>query len=197
MLKINKAMLYQYDEKSLKFYSLSTFKILVMLFSIASVISLTSIIIGKQMGKSESLVKYSEMEKMVLIRETDGFSQERLITMIKELNIKYPHIVLAQSMIETGRWKSKIFLENQNLFGMKEAKMRITTAGGTQYNHAYYSHWRESVYDYAFYQCRYLSKINSEEEYFQYLSASYAEAPDYVNVLKATIEKENLKALFN
>jgi hypothetical protein len=53
------------------------------------------------------------------------------------------------------------------------------------------------VYDYAFYQCRYLSKINSEEEYFEYLGASYAEAPNYVSALKSTIEKENLKALFN
>ena len=134
---------------------------------------------------------------MIIIKEADPFSKESLVEMFNDLNVKYPHIVLAQSIVETGHWKSTIFLENHNLFGMKEAKMRITTAGGTQYNHAYYSHWRESVYDYAFYQCRYLSKINSEEEYFQYLSASYAEAPDYVNVLKATIEKENLKALFN
>lgn len=190
-------MLYQYDEKSLKFYSLSTFKILAMLFSIASVISLTSMSIGKQIGKSESIIEYSEMERMILIREADSFSQEKLVTMIKELNIKYPHIVLAQSMIETGKWKSKIFLENQNLFGMKEAKMRITTAGGTQYNHAYYNHWRESVYDYAFYQCRYLHKVRSENEYFQYLAANYAEDPNYLNAVKALIEKENLKVLFN
>lgn len=190
-------MLYQYDEKSLKFYSLSTFKILVMLFSIASFISLTSIIIGKQIGKSESIVKYSEMEKMIIIKEADPFSKESLVEMFSGLNVKYPHIVLAQSIVETGHWKSTIFLENHNLFGMKEARRRITTAGGTNRNHAYYRHWRESVYDYAFYQCRYLSKISSEEEYFQYLSASYAEAPDYVNVLKATIEKESLKVLFN
>jgi len=52
------------------------------------------------------------------------------------------------------------------------------------------------VYDYAFYQCRYLSKINSEEEYFQYLDASYAEANNYVGSLKVVIEKEKLRELF-
>lgn len=168
-----------------------------MLFGIASVISLVSMSLGKHIGKTKSTVEYSEMERMVLIREADGFSQEKLVTMIKELNIKYPHIVLAQSMLETSKWKSKIFLENQNLFGMKEAKMRITTAGGTQYNHAYYNHWRESVYDYAFYQCRYLHRVRSENEYFQYLAANYAEDPNYLNAVKTLINKENLKTLFN
>jgi hypothetical protein len=79
---------------------------------------------------------------------------------------------------------------------MKEAKQRITTAGGTQNSHAFYAHWRSSVYDYAFYQSSYLKTINTEEEYFQYLGASYAEATDYVAVVKATVEREGLKELF-
>lgn len=194
---MNKAMLYQYDEKSLSFYSLSTKKILVLLFTLASIISFTSVLIGKKIGKTESLVEYTEMEKMVLINDADGFSKDKLVQMLKDLNIKYPHIVLAQSMIETGNWKSKIFLENQNLFGMREAKSRITTAAGTQHNHAYYEHWRASVYDYAFYQSRYLHNLKNENEYFQYLSANYAENPNYINAVRSLIEKENLKALFD
>jgi hypothetical protein len=79
---------------------------------------------------------------------------------------------------------------------MREAKQRITTAQGTENNHAYYASWGESVYDYAFYQCRYLSGINTEEQYFQYLSQSYAENPNYVSILKDMIIKENLKAKF-
>lgn len=193
---MNKAMLYQYDEQSLKFYSLSTKRILVFLFMIASIISFTSLLIGKKLGKSESLVEYTEMEKMVLIKDADVFSKDKLVEMLKNLNVKYPHIVLAQSMIETGNWKSKIFLENQNLFGMREAKSRITTALGTQHNHAFYEHWRESVYDYAFYQSRYLHNLKSENEYYQYLSANYAENPNYISAIKSLIEKENLEALF-
>jgi flagellum-specific peptidoglycan hydrolase FlgJ len=104
---------------------------------------------------------------------------------------------MAQSMIETGKWKSNIFKENHNLFGMKEAKQRVTTAGGTQNNHAFYQSWRESVYDYAFYQCRYLATINTEAEYYQYLSNSYASDKRYVEVLKKTIETNNLKQYFN
>jgi hypothetical protein len=80
---------------------------------------------------------------------------------------------------------------------MKEANLRVSTSKGTQLNHAYYNHWRESVYDYAFYQCRYLGGINSEAEYYQYLDGSYAEASDYVAVIKKTVEAEGLKDLFN
>jgi hypothetical protein len=161
-----------------------------------SIISVLSVLIGHYIGKTNSFLEITETEKITLINEADPFSKDNFILMLKDLNVKYPHIVLAQSMIETGRWKSKIFLENNNLFGMKKAKLRITTAGGTQYNHAYYNHWRESVYDYAFYQCRYLSKIKSENEYFQYLSAHYAEDPNYINMVKTIIEKEELKSFF-
>jgi uncharacterized FlgJ-related protein len=100
-------------------------------------------------------------------------------------------------MIETGHWKSDIFLENNNLFGMKEARSRITTAIGTNKNHAEYNTWRESVYDYAFYQNRYLNNIRSENDYYQYLGASYAEDPTYVSKIKIMVDKYKLKQLFN
>jgi flagellum-specific peptidoglycan hydrolase FlgJ len=79
---------------------------------------------------------------------------------------------------------------------MKEAKTRVKTALGTQNNHAYYTSWSESVYDYAFYQCRYLSSIKSESEYFTYLSKNYAEDPRYVEMLKSTIQTYSLKEYF-
>jgi flagellum-specific peptidoglycan hydrolase FlgJ len=131
-----------------------------------------------------------------LIKKSDSFNSQKLVAMMKGLNIKFAWIPMAQSIVETGHWKSNIFVENNNLFGMKEAKQRVTTADGTQNNHAYYESWKESVYDYAFYQSRYLGSIKSEQEYFEYLSASYAEDPNYIRVLKATIEKYKLKEQF-
>ena len=103
---------------------------------------------------------------------------------------------MAQSIVETGNWKSSIFKENHNLFGMKQASVRINTASGTQNNHAYYETWMESIYDYAFYQCRYLSNLQSEEAYYAYLQNSYAEDPNYVKILKSIVQREQLKALF-
>jgi hypothetical protein len=79
---------------------------------------------------------------------------------------------------------------------MKEARRRVKTAKGTQLNHAYYDNWKESVYDYAFYQCRYMGRIDTETEYYQALDASYAEAGQYSLNLKRIIERENLRSLF-
>ncbi len=152
-----------------------------------------SFVIGRY-TKFNALSEY-EKELMVLTLQSEKikFSQEKLIEELKRLNVRFPHIVLAQSIVETGNFTSNIFKENNNLFGMKQASVRINTAKGTQYNHAYYDNWYESVYDYAFYQCRYLSGIDSEQMYYEYLSKSYAEAGDkYVTQIKQIIEKQNL-----
>ena len=152
------------------------------------VLLLGSFLMGRY-AKFESMDKF---EKEVLIlnlqKERDKFTEEKLIDELKRLNVRYPHIVMAQSILETGHWSSRIFKSNHNLFGMKQANIRINTAKGTNLNHAYYENWQESLYDYAFYQCRYMSSARTEEEYFMALDASYAEVGgSYSKALKDVI----------
>ena len=166
-------------------------------FLISFVLLIISTFISGRYSKFKSLDKI-ERDLIVLNvqAEKNSFTKEKFVKELKRLNIRQPHIVMAQSIIETGHWKSNIFRENHNLFGMREARVRINTAIGTQNNHAYYETWMESIYDYAFYQCRYLGTIKTEKEYYSYLSANYAEDPDYVNVVKGVVEREHLKDLF-
>ena len=170
-------------------------KIIVITIIVTTVLGSILFYSGYKVGKNV-LLSLSEEEKLIVIQEYNKFSEDKLIEKLKELNVKFPYIALAQAKLETGNFTSKVFREGNNLFGMREAKQRITTAKGTENNHAYYYSWGESVLDYSFYQCRYLSNINTEEQYFQYLSQSYAENPNYVSILKDMIEKENLKARF-
>lgn len=170
-------------------------KLVVLSIIISTIMSSIFLYSGYKLGKN-ALVSLSEEEKLVIIQDHNKFSEAKLIEKLKELNIKFPHIVLAQSKLETGNFTSKVFRENNNCFGMREAKQRITTAKGTENNHAYYHTWYESVLDYSFYQCKYLSNLTTEEQYFQYLSQSYAENPNYVSILKDMISKENLKSRF-
>ena len=188
--------IFKIDPKTLEPQPFNVVKKLVILSTIISTV-MSSIFLysGYKLGKN-ALISLSEEEKLVIIQEHNQFSEDKLIDKLKELNVKFPWIALAQSKLETGNYTSKIFRENNNLFGMREAKQRITTAQGTENNHAFYYSWGESVLDYSFYQCRYLSNINTEEQYFQYLSQSYAENPNYVSILRGMIEKENLKARF-
>jgi len=138
-------------------------------------------------------IKYiSEETKMMIINEDRVFTEDKLKQFILELNIRFPHIVYAQARLESGYFKSKIFRTNNNFFGMKVARKRPTTNKGEQYGHAYFDSWRDCVVDYAFYQAAYLHDIKTEDQYYAYLSANYAEDPNYVSKLK-TIVKLNLQ----
>jgi flagellum-specific peptidoglycan hydrolase FlgJ len=103
---------------------------------------------------------------------------------------------LAQAKLESGHFKSTIFLENNNMFGMREAKLRANLAKGTNRAHAYYDSWQDCVLDYALYYSTYLYKIKTEGEYFEYLRQNYAEDPTYVQRLKQIIKKQELKSKF-
>ena len=188
-------MFYKFDSTKLLYRKCNKDILLILIITI-SLFSLLSFGVGRYM-KFKSL---DELEKELIIiniqNEQNKFTKEKLVEELKRLNVKFPHIVMAQSILETGHWESEIFLENHNLFGMKEARVRINTAEGTNKNHAYYNSWEESVYDYAFYQCRYLSGLRTEEEYYTYLGRSYAESDNYVSTLKSVVKRENLKKLF-
>ena len=187
---------FKYDTKTLDYRPVNFTSGFSVVISTIILVFICGTFYGKH-KKIESLTDYEKEMLVINVKANNEFSQSELVDLLKKLNVKFPHIVLAQSKIETGNFRSKIFRENHNLFGMKEAQRRITTAEGTNRNHAYYNHWRESVYDYAFYQCRYLSGIKSEADYFQYLGASYAEDTQYVSKLKNMVDKESLRKLFD
>ena len=191
---MKKIRFFYFDTNTLEYKKVKVGYIILILAVVTFLNLLTTPVVVKKYMESDF---YEPNTLVINVNDTiKNFSEEKLIELLKTLNVKYPHIVLAQAKIESANYTSKIFKENHNLFGMKEARVRINTANGTQYNHAYYSNWRESVYDYAFYQCRYLGRVNTEQEYYNYLDQSYAEAPNYVQSLKAIVNREKLKDKF-
>jgi len=189
-------VLYKFNKTSLQFepVKLTKFKILIGMGLVSTFTMLTSFIPIKS---KYNIDNYTEYEKILILEQAMAFSEEKLINSIGKLNFKYPHIVYAQSLVETGNFTSKIFKENNNLFGMREAKVRLNLALGTQYNHAYYDSWENSLMDYALYAASYLKDLNTEEKYFTYLGKNYAEDPNYVSKLKKIIEERDLKNKFN
>lgn len=192
--KLSNCKIYLYNKQDLSQKKLNKYLIALYVVLISSLFSFSGYTVGRVMKLGN--LSHLEKELLVVDLQRDDFTEEKLAILLKKLKIQYPEVVLAQARLETGGYKSRIFRENHNLFGMKEAVRRINTAQGTQYNHAYYEHWRESVYDYAFYQCRYMGQVRSREEYFNLLSQSYAEDPVYVTKLKNEIKKRNLSKYF-
>lgn len=187
-------MIYKFDKDTLEYKRIKLFglgmKILISFITLGAILSFVSL------DQAELSRIENEKEMVVIFNKKNEFSKDKLIDALKRLNIKFPYIVYAQAELETGGFTSRVFRENNNLFGMKEAKSRINTASGTQHNHAFYETWMESVYDYAFYSSSYLRKIQNEDDYFEYLSQSYAEDNRYVASLKRIIKEQDLKSKF-
>lgn len=129
-------------------------------------------------------------EKEVILKTNNSFSKEKLFLEIDKYSFKYPDIVKAQAIVESGHFKSLVFLQNNNMFGMRKAMIRITTSQGSNLNHAYYIDWKYCVADRALYEAQYLSKL-SREEYFSYLDQTYSEGKGYSKLLKQVIQKND------
>ena len=138
----------------------------------------------------------SKYEKVCIAEVQNNFTEEKFINKIKQLNLNYPHIVYAQAMLESGNFTSKIFKENNNMFGMKQARVRINLAKSTQYNHAYFETWEDCLLDFAFHRATYFSKLKTEQDYYNYLGKYYAEDPSYTRKLKSMVNKHKLKNKF-
>lgn len=120
----------------------------------------------------------------VVAQVVTEFSEPNLITYMRKIGIVYPDIVLAQAKIETGNFTSVIFRENNNLFGMKVARSRPTTAVGKSRNHAVYETWLLSLIDYKLWQDRMIHRAPTKRKYLEYLSRNYAEDKTYVRKIK-------------
>ena len=124
------------------------------------------------------------------------FSEKALIKLLESCNVKYPHIVLAQAKLESGNFTSKVFKQNNNMFGMRKARQRVTSAQGEKNTYASYRDWVDCVYDYAMYQSSVMCNVSNESEYFRKLGERYAEDSLYVSRLQHIIQTKKLKNIF-
>lgn len=109
-------------------------------------------------------------------------SWENIDYWLRVYEIEHPEIVKRQIALETGLLTSAICQENNNLFGMKQARVRKTTALGTKRGHAYYSNYIESIKDYKLWQ----DSMYEGGDYYAFLTrVGYAENTRYAAVLKS------------
>lgn len=187
-----KESLYKYDSEALVFRKtnrLLKYRIIVAVLFLS--VSLLSFVAVKKPQK-----EYITTEMEINLKTNNTFSEEDLIKEIKRLPFKYKDIVLAQAMIESGHYKSPLFKEAHNLFGLREARARATTAKGTVLNHAQYANWKESVLDRLIYEVKYLDKLN-RSQYLLYLDRVYAQAGGYDKSLEQIIKTNKLKEKFD
>lgn len=108
--------------------------------------------------------------------------QEGLMEALIYYDVKYPHIVYAQALIETGNFKSDLCLRDNNLFGLYNSNRG-------RYHR--FDHWTESVIAYKdFIQRRY----KPPEDYYKFLQRiGYAEDPYYISKLKKVVNNNDTR----
>jgi uncharacterized FlgJ-related protein len=127
-------------------------------------------------------------------KETESVSLTHVLLyeQINQKNIKFPDIVFAQAVLESGHFKSPLFINQNNLFGMKVPKKRETTATNKgNKGYAKYIDWDSSIDDYLLWQ-QFTLKNKSEltkDQYMSLLSRIYAEDKNYVLLLKNVMKK--------
>ena len=123
------------------------------------------------------------------------FSVENLKSEIVKQGIKYPNIVLAQAVLESGHFDSDIFKENNNLFGMKKPSVRKTLATGENRGHATFKNWVDSVRDYKMFQDQNGYSNLSVNDYMKKLGTDYCPNCNYEKKIKEQIDHNKKKGI--
>ena len=138
------------------------------------------------------LVLGFSVTKSSVLSVKEGISYECLYEQIVEMGIKFPDVVFAQAVLESGNFTSNLFKNHNNLFGMKLPSIRETVAIGKVKNgYAKYNSWGESIYDYYLWQNYMFSKkdISTKKEYLKMIDRIYAENKNYVVILHRVIKQ--------
>lgn len=123
-------------------------------------------------------------------------TKEQVWNKINEIGMKYPKVVFAQAVLESGTFKSSLARKCNNLFGMHVAKKRPTVGKkGCKFKKVFsiYDSWEQSVEDYKLYQDYILrnKKFDTDDAYLRYISKSYAKSDSYFFHVKKTILKNS------
>lgn len=122
------------------------------------------------------------------IFEAEIYSKDFSIELFKQAlyyaEISNPQIVFSQAVLETGNFKSELFIRGNNIFGMRPAKVRNSTGIGIYNYHCTYSHWYDSILDLKLWQAYWIKKGYNLNNYLTFLTEiKYATDLDYINKL--------------
>ena len=119
------------------------------------------------------------------INQPEEINDSILYLFLRDNNAWYPEILLKQAKIESGNYTSNVYINTNNLYGMKKVGKRQTTQLNNTYNgYGCYTNWCESVLDRMLWDVFYFkNKKPTEEEYLKAMSI-YAEADNYTELLK-------------
>jgi hypothetical protein len=151
--------------------------------------ALIAVLVGYLVLNRQKIIKSDPKIVKVVVHDTIVSgpikpTRENIYKYIVACGIKHPDIVYRQALLESG-FCSNLYRKANNLFGMRVARSRPTTAKGEYSGFARYDNWMESVQDYALYQAAYMRKARTREQYFNALDDSYCVGHGYSTKLRS------------
>lgn len=151
-----------------------------------------------------AIIKYGSSRseiRLVSKMKLEGSLVDKYLSLLKEIGISNEEVVLAQAILETGNFKSKICRQNNNHYGMKWNERGY--AKGVRYGHSYYDCALDSYLDYKEWQSgkdgtggMLCGRTLTDEQYLSELNRMkcrwnkrYAEDPLYTDKLRILIKK--------
>lgn len=154
---------------------------------------LVAVLIGYFVMNRQKVVKSKPKIVKVVVHDTITTApikptRQNIYNYIVACGIRHPDIVYRQALLESG-FCSNLYRKANNLFGMRVARSRPTTAKGEYNGFAEYDNWMESVQDYALYQAAYMRKARTRAQYFDALDDSYCEGHNYSTKLRSLTDE--------
>ena len=141
--------------------------------------------LNTQLEQDESMLSLEYSIGYWFINQPEQINDSILYVFLKDNNAWYPEILLKQAKIESGNYSSNIYLNTNNLYGMKKVGKRQTTQLNNTYKgYGCYNNWCLSVLDRMLWDMSMFNNVKpSKEEYLKTMSI-YAEDSNYIKKLE-------------
>lgn len=141
--------------------------------------------LNTQLERDESILSLEYSIGYWFINQPEQINDSILYKFLVDNNAWYPDILLKQAKIESGNYSSNIYLNTNNLYGMKKVGKRQTTQLNNTYKgYGCYNNWCLSVLDRMLWDMFMFNNTKpSKEEYLKAMSI-YAEDNNYTKKIK-------------
>jgi len=128
----------------------------------------------------------ADIESRMSIIEQQEFSVTRFKEYVNLFDSINATPIIQQAILETGHFKSALFKEGNNIFGMRFANKRPNLITGKILGHASFEHWTHSVKDYFMWRDYMIKKkcLHIDDYYKFLITVGYATDTQYTKLLK-------------
>ena len=139
----------------------------------------------EQLLKDETELSLEHSVGYWFINQPEQINDSILYAFLKDNNAWFPDILFKQAKIESSNYSSNIYLNTNNLYGMKKVGKRQTTQLNNTYKgYGCYNNWCLSVLDRMLWDMFMFDNVKpSKEEYLKAMSI-YAEDTNYIKKIK-------------